>query len=177
VQVLRGSWGQANWACLLHIIQMVRAGLPAGRLTMFQSLLRSDHAYRRHCEGPLAVERERYLRHCADRGATISTLRVKSNSCCGQSACFHRRPRWAWGWMSCSPPPASGCRFTMDARPGRDLSMSPDRGYGISGGGANPNPTFPFKANLMDMSRGCATNAALAHLRLWSGSARLGRFF
>ena len=46
---------------------------------MFRRLLRTDHAYRRHCDGPFAIERERYLRYCADSGATFITLRMKSN--------------------------------------------------------------------------------------------------
>src|ERR1700730_10280569 len=50
---------------------------------MFQCLLRTDHAYRRHCDGPFAIERERYLRYCADSGATFITLRMKSNELLG----------------------------------------------------------------------------------------------
>lgn len=45
---------------------------------MFQSLVRTDTARRRHCDGPFAVERARYLRHRADHGATLATLRMKS---------------------------------------------------------------------------------------------------
>lgn len=45
---------------------------------MFQTLLRSRAALRRHREAPFALERERYLQHCADLGATRATLRVKS---------------------------------------------------------------------------------------------------
>ena len=45
---------------------------------MFQSLVRTDTARRRHCDAPFAVERARYLRHCADHGATLATLRMKS---------------------------------------------------------------------------------------------------
>jgi integrase/recombinase XerD len=45
---------------------------------MFQRLLRSETARHRHRDAPFAAERERYLQHCADRGATYATLRVKS---------------------------------------------------------------------------------------------------
>lgn len=45
---------------------------------MFQTLFSDEAARRRHCNGPFADERERYLQHCADLGATRATLRVKS---------------------------------------------------------------------------------------------------
>jgi integrase/recombinase XerD len=35
--------------------------------------------HRRHREAPFADERDRYLQHCVDQGATRATLRVKSN--------------------------------------------------------------------------------------------------
>jgi site-specific recombinase XerD len=44
---------------------------------MFQKLIRSEAALRRHREAPFAAERERYLQHCADLGATYATLRQK----------------------------------------------------------------------------------------------------
>src|SRR5215472_13663678 len=44
---------------------------------MFQKLIRSEAALRRHSEAPFAAERERYLQHCADLGATYATLRQK----------------------------------------------------------------------------------------------------
>ncbi len=46
---------------------------------MFQRLLRTEAALRRHREAPFSDERERYLQHCADVGATRATLRMKSN--------------------------------------------------------------------------------------------------
>jgi integrase/recombinase XerD len=46
---------------------------------MFQRLLRSESALRRHRDAPFAAERERYLQHCADRGATHATLLHKSS--------------------------------------------------------------------------------------------------
>ena len=46
---------------------------------MFQRLLSSARALRRHRDAPLAVERERYLQHCFDLGAARAALRVKSN--------------------------------------------------------------------------------------------------
>lgn len=46
---------------------------------MFQTLLSSATALRRHRDAPFAVERERYLQHCFDLGATRAALRVKSN--------------------------------------------------------------------------------------------------
>lgn len=44
---------------------------------MFERLLSSETALRRHQDAPFAVERERYLQHCFDSGATYGTLRVK----------------------------------------------------------------------------------------------------
>jgi integrase/recombinase XerD len=46
---------------------------------MFGQLFSSESACRRHRDAPLADERERYLRYCADHGATRATLRVKAN--------------------------------------------------------------------------------------------------
>ena len=46
---------------------------------MFQKLLLSANALRRHQEGPLAQERERYIQNCADSGATYWSLRIKCN--------------------------------------------------------------------------------------------------
>ena len=46
---------------------------------MFESLLRTQAAYHRHCDAPFAAERARYLQHCADHGATLATLRMKSH--------------------------------------------------------------------------------------------------
>ena len=45
---------------------------------MFQTLLRTEAALGRHRDAPFAAERERYLQHCADLGATRATLRMKS---------------------------------------------------------------------------------------------------
>jgi len=45
---------------------------------MFQRLFRSEAARRRHRDAPFAAERERYLRHCADLGATPASLGNKS---------------------------------------------------------------------------------------------------
>jgi len=46
---------------------------------MFQELFSSESACRRHGDAPYAIERERYLRHCAEQGATRATLRMKAN--------------------------------------------------------------------------------------------------
>ena len=46
---------------------------------MFEKLLSSAKALRRHQEGPFAVERERYLQHCSDTGATYWSMRIKCN--------------------------------------------------------------------------------------------------
>lgn len=46
---------------------------------MFQRLLSSAAALRRHQDAPFAAERERYLQHCFDCGATYGSLRIKSN--------------------------------------------------------------------------------------------------
>ncbi|MEE9359208.1 MAG: tyrosine-type recombinase/integrase [Hyphomicrobium sp.] len=45
---------------------------------MFETLLRTDAARRRHREAPFAAERERYLQRCADLGAARSSLLTKS---------------------------------------------------------------------------------------------------
>jgi integrase/recombinase XerD len=45
---------------------------------VFQTLYSTATA-RRHALGPFADERERYLRHCSDFGATRSTLRQKGD--------------------------------------------------------------------------------------------------
>jgi integrase/recombinase XerD len=45
---------------------------------MFPKLLSTEAALRRHRDAPFAQERERYLQHCADLGATYATLRHKS---------------------------------------------------------------------------------------------------
>src|SRR5262245_17860521 len=46
---------------------------------MFERLALTDITLRRHCDAPFAVERDRYLHHCAEHGSTLATLRVKSN--------------------------------------------------------------------------------------------------
>ena len=46
---------------------------------MFQQLFSSNPACRRHGDAPFADERERYLQHCAEEGATRATLRMKAN--------------------------------------------------------------------------------------------------
>lgn len=46
---------------------------------MFEKLLSSATALRRHQDGPFAAERERYLQHCSDSGATYWSLRIKCN--------------------------------------------------------------------------------------------------
>jgi site-specific recombinase XerD len=46
---------------------------------VFQTLYSTPAACRRHSDGPFADERDRYLRHCADFGATRGTLRQKGN--------------------------------------------------------------------------------------------------
>lgn len=45
---------------------------------MFETLFRRKAAHLRHRTGPLAVERERYLRHCADQGATAGEQRKRA---------------------------------------------------------------------------------------------------
>lgn len=47
---------------------------------MFETLYRSEFAYRRHRGGPFSAERERYLEHCAEGGSTIATQHVRSVS-------------------------------------------------------------------------------------------------
>jgi len=46
---------------------------------MFHMLYSAPATRRRHSDAPFAEERQRYLRHCADLGATQGTLRQKSN--------------------------------------------------------------------------------------------------
>ena len=45
---------------------------------MFEQLFSSQSACRRHRGAPFADERERYLQHCAEQGATGGTLRMKA---------------------------------------------------------------------------------------------------
>ncbi len=45
---------------------------------MFETLYHQKAARRRHRTGPLAAERDRYLRHCADHGATPGELRKRA---------------------------------------------------------------------------------------------------
>lgn len=46
---------------------------------MFEKLLSSAKALQRHKDGPFAAERERYLQHCSDTGATYWSMRIKCN--------------------------------------------------------------------------------------------------
>ena len=45
---------------------------------MFEILFRRQRDFLRHRRGPLAVERERYIRHCADQGATDGEQRKRA---------------------------------------------------------------------------------------------------
>lgn len=47
---------------------------------MFETLFSTDGALARHHNGPLAIERARYLQHCANQGGTLSSLRNKARS-------------------------------------------------------------------------------------------------
>ena len=47
---------------------------------MFETIVCTDWALARHRDGPLAEERERYLRHCADQGGTRESLRSKARA-------------------------------------------------------------------------------------------------
>ncbi len=47
---------------------------------MFENIVSAAPALARHCNGPLAMERDRYLRHCADQGSTLETLRLRARS-------------------------------------------------------------------------------------------------
>ena len=47
---------------------------------MFETLVCTDLALARHRAGPLAEERNRYLRHCADQGGTRESLRSKARA-------------------------------------------------------------------------------------------------
>ena len=46
---------------------------------MLEQLFRDESALARHRAGPFAQERERYLQHCAEHGATRTALRLKAN--------------------------------------------------------------------------------------------------
>jgi site-specific recombinase XerD len=46
---------------------------------MLEQLFRDESALARHQAGPFAQERERYLQHCAEHGATRTALRLKAN--------------------------------------------------------------------------------------------------
>jgi integrase/recombinase XerD len=52
---------------------------PDGTAVTLTKLLSSATALRRHQDGPLAAERERYLQHCSDTGATYWSMRIKCN--------------------------------------------------------------------------------------------------
>ena len=45
---------------------------------MLEQLFRDDSARARHRAGPFAEERERYLQHCEEHGATRAALRLKA---------------------------------------------------------------------------------------------------
>jgi integrase/recombinase XerD len=47
---------------------------------MFETLVTTDQALARHRDGPLAEQRNRYLRHCADQGGTRESLRLRARS-------------------------------------------------------------------------------------------------
>lgn len=47
---------------------------------MFETIVCTDLALARHRDGPLAEERVRYLRHCADQGGTRESLRSKARA-------------------------------------------------------------------------------------------------
>ena len=47
---------------------------------MFETLVCTDLALARHRAGPLAEERNRYLRHCADQGGARESLRSKARA-------------------------------------------------------------------------------------------------
>jgi integrase/recombinase XerD len=47
---------------------------------MFKTLVNTDRALARHRDGPLAEQRNRYLRHCADQGGTRESLRLRARS-------------------------------------------------------------------------------------------------
>ena len=50
-----------------------------GEAAMLEQLFRDGSALDRHRAGPFAEERERYLQHCAEHGATRAALRLKAN--------------------------------------------------------------------------------------------------
>ena len=47
---------------------------------MFETLVSAAWALSRHRDGPFAMERHRYLQHCADQGCTPKSLRLKARS-------------------------------------------------------------------------------------------------
>jgi integrase/recombinase XerD len=47
---------------------------------MFETLVSTNHALAHHRDGPLAIERARYLQHCADQGGTRESLRLRARS-------------------------------------------------------------------------------------------------
>lgn len=82
---------------------------------MFETLFCQKAARRRHRTGPLAGERELYLRHCADHGATPGELRKRAKcllwiakrlsaddsdevDAAGLRAIVYRRPRLVRRW-------------------------------------------------------------------------------
>ncbi len=71
---------------------------------MLEQLFRDESALARHRAGPFAQERERYLQHCAEHGATRTALRLKRTNCSGSlticeathlgASIFRRFGRW-----------------------------------------------------------------------------------
>ncbi len=47
---------------------------------MFENIVSAAPALSRHRNAPLAAERDRYLRHCANQGSTLKTLRLRARS-------------------------------------------------------------------------------------------------
>jgi site-specific recombinase XerD len=65
--------------CRNIIFQDSLANNSTWRFAMFEQLFSSNSTCRRHREAPFYIERERYLRYCAEHGGTRATLRLKAN--------------------------------------------------------------------------------------------------
>src|ERR1700734_2221631 len=72
-------WPEDSSPSTQHKLELPFANLALWRFTMSQ-IPCSDHAADRLCDtASFADERNRYLRHCADHGASPTTLKLKRN--------------------------------------------------------------------------------------------------
>jgi site-specific recombinase XerD len=63
-----------NWSYVKVVFFTVPR--PHGDPTLFEQIVKDPHALARHCQSPLAEERNRYLVHCAEVGLTLGMRRT-----------------------------------------------------------------------------------------------------